>query len=252
MKFLRIPCFVAAFLTLLRSASGQSFVNLNFECSKPFNTTQTGYGFETGTARVPGWTDYGDFFSSNYLGSTYIWYNNQTLDNPGVSLEGTNYWTPAISGKYSIYLWGGDVDFHGAGPGATAIGQTGQIPLGTQSITYWGLSRLNPYHPYQDFFQITFAGHILNFSDLADTPNYTLYGADISAFAGQTGELRFSATWNSGLPGMIDNIQLSAMAIPDPSVLRVFYICLFSFCWQWQRIKTAGRGTRKGALNGLS
>ena len=49
-------------------------------------------------------------------------------------------------------------------------------------------------------------------------PNYTLYGADISAWAGQTEELTFSALQSSfGLNDwIIDDISFSQTAVPEP------------------------------------
>jgi len=56
------------------------------------------------------------------------------------------------------------------------------------------------------------------------TANYTVFGADISAYAGQTGELLFTAPWQgepgqSGFEedGMVDNIQFSSSPIPEPN-----------------------------------
>ena len=45
---------------------------------------------------------------------------------------------------------------------------------------------------------------------------YYVYGGDVSAYAGQAGELRFFGG------GYLDNIQFSNLQIPEPSVLGLY------------------------------
>ncbi|MDD5139103.1 MAG: PEP-CTERM sorting domain-containing protein [Verrucomicrobiales bacterium] len=62
---------------------------------------------------------------------------------------------------------------------------------------------------------------IIPINALSTGPNYTLYGGDISGFAGQTTQMTFSDVgifanfWN------IDNIQFSSSPIPEPSMLAL-------------------------------
>jgi hypothetical protein len=201
------------FAVLLSAAgvNGQgTFQNLGFEQSIIVESHPSGYGFDTGMANVPGWTEYNAFGAANYPGGATMWYNNQALDAQTVSLEGVAYWTPAIDGQYSILLQGGtsyDIYSH---EGAS-IGQTGQIPATAHSLTYWcnagGL-------------QVTFNGAALSFSPLASFPNYTVYATDVSAYAGQTGELLFHAPWPSG-GFLIDRIEFSGQRVPEPGVLSL-------------------------------
>lgn len=209
-----------ALLVLCRSGQAQGFANLNFEQSTIVSSSPSGYGFDSGTANVPGWTEYNAPFDSNYAGGMTIGYNNQTLDAAGIQVEGTNYWSPAIQGKYSILIFGGDSWNSAQDTNGAAIGKTGQIPLGTQSITYWGYSYNN--------LQITFGGQSLSFYAISSTASYTIYQADVSAYAGQTGELLFYAPWyyignHDGITGggMIDNIQFSTAAVPEPSTFAL-------------------------------
>ena len=60
-----------------------------------------------------------------------------------------------------------------------------------ESVQYYGTTPLS----------ITFQGQQIPQYVLGSTSTYTIYGADISAFAGQTGELRFSGG------GFLDNVQ---------------------------------------------
>ena len=63
---------------------------------------------------------------------------------------------------------------------------------------------------------LSFAGQQIPLSVLASTPNYNVFGGDISAFVNQTGELRISGG------GSLDNILFSNQPIPEPSVLGLF------------------------------
>jgi len=76
--------------------------------------------------------------------------------------------------------------------------------------------------------RVSFNGLTLPRVPLGSTANYTVWGVDVSAYAGQTGELRFTAPWLSA--GVLDGIQFSLTAIPEPSVLAlsgIFMLCLF-------------------------
>ena len=188
----------AAVFALVSSGLSQSFVNLDFEDSTIVSSNPSGYGFNTGTADVPGWTEYYGWEDANYPGGMTVVYNNQTLDAPCVALWDTNYWQPAIEGNFSLFLYGGDTSSFTNG---ASVGQTGQIPLTAKSITYWG-SRL----------QVTFNGQMLLLYAISNNANYTIYGADISAYSGQTGELRFTAPFRNS--GLLDDIQFSSTPLP--------------------------------------
>jgi PEP-CTERM motif len=204
-----------ALAALCGNGAAQGFVNLNFEQSVINSGT-------SGTANVSGWTEYNGWSDVNYSGGMTVVYNNQTLDDSGIALEGTDYWTPAIQGKYSILLFGGSIYAENSTNGA-AIGQTGQIPASAQSITYWGSA-----------LQVTFDGQPLSFTTISNEPNYTVWGADISAYAGQTGQLLFTAPWPNG-GGLLDNIQFSSSPVPEPSALALFTLGGVLLAWrQWK------------------
>ena len=192
-------------LGLVVAVKGQGFVNLNFERA----VNPTSY---YATNLIPSWTAYLDGMPQTYVG-----YDSITLGAGAVWLYDTNsgigYAPP--QGKYFIYLQGGYKN-----GGSPAIGQTGTIPVGSQSIYFWGAD---------GDMTITFNGFSLAFFKYNSTPNYEIWAADISAYAGQTGELRFTApdgnTFNNGYPfganGLIDNIQFSNSPVPEPSSLAL-------------------------------
>jgi hypothetical protein len=182
----------------------QGFVNLDFETA--IISTNHNPGGNTYTALLAGWTP------SN------IPFNSVNLDSPGINLEGTNnpVGPVAIQGEYSIFMQGGSSfspDTNGA-----SISQTGQVPVVAQSITYWGSA-----------LQVTFNGQMLSFNAIGSGPNYTVYGADISAYAGQTGTLVFTTPWLSA--GLLDNIQFSSSPVPEPGELALvaFSALLFGY-----------------------
>lgn len=180
----------------------QGFINLNFESSKLTNIVYFGY---PGTvATVTGWA-YSGVNPVNGDPNTFP-YNSTSLDAPAVILEGTNnpYGPSSIQGKYSIYLQGGSA-FQSATNGAS-IWQTATISASSLSIYYWG----GP-------LQVSFNGQALAFNAISNAPVYTVWGADISAYAGQTGELLFNAPWQSA--ALLDNIQFSTTSVPEPTTL---------------------------------
>ena len=199
---------------LIHTAHGQAFQNLDFEDSSIVTSIPFGNGFNGGTADVPGWTSYNAYGDVNYSGGMTLIYDDRTLDEPTVALWDSSLTTP-LQGQYSIFMYGGS-GFAGVSHTNAAIGQTGQIPVTAKSITYLaqGLETL----------EVSFKGQMLSVSPIATTPNYTVYGADISAYAGQTGELLFNIDASVGGTGLLDDIQFSASPVPEPDWLGFFVL----------------------------
>jgi hypothetical protein len=181
------------FFTSARLAWSQGFVNLDFESA----TIIQNNGFQTFVSDAfPGWA----------VTAPYITYDAPSLSGASISITDTGGYPPnPIQGNYWVFLATGlfpvtDVNI--------SLGQSGTIPLGTESMSFWGnLGGL----------QITLAGQSLAFSETGSTANYNIYSADVSAFAGQSGQLLFSLpayTSNATL----DNIQFSTSSVPEPSV----------------------------------
>ena len=170
----------------------QGFVNLNFE---NVNTSQ---GSTLPTNAVFGWL----------VSSPFIFYNDIALDGNVVDLVGTNnsVGPSAIQGNYSIFIQGGsqfDPDHSGA-----AIMQTVLVPATSHSITYWGGQ-----------LQVSFNNQALAFNAIGSGSGYTIWQADVSAFAGQTGQFSFVAPWQTS--GLLDNIQFSTSPVPEPSTFAL-------------------------------
>jgi hypothetical protein len=186
------------------SANAQgTFQNLNFEQANPISAGNP-YPPEyvTVTSAVPDW--------SVYYGNaqqTVMTYNAPGLGSTLATLLGPSSPVPVIDGNYSVLLQGGET------ASAASISQTGTIPSGMQSLLFEA-------QPGEGSFDVLVGTQIVPFSAVGSGPNYTLYGANISAWAGQTEQLTFSA-----LPGVnnwtIDDISFSPQAVPEPSMLAL-------------------------------
>lgn len=65
---------------------------------------------------------------------------------------------------------------------------------------------------------MSFDGQNLSYVPIGSLGNSTIYGADISAYAGQTGQLLFTALPNGG--GLIDNIVFPPAPFPSRALAR--------------------------------
>jgi len=182
-------------------------VNLDFE--HPITPLMPVNGYVWITNAMPEWAAY-SYGGGGY--ATAVGYNDLSLGAAYISLHGPGSLEPVIQGSYSVYLQGSS----GGAPSSAAVGQVGQIPLGTQSLLFWGYVGLD---------QVTFNSQILPLTVTATTPNYNVYGADVSAFAGHSGELLFTSP--PGFFEILDNIQFSTSPIPEPSTYAFFALGSF-------------------------
>lgn len=173
------------------------FVNLDFEQGVyvPF-IPEAPHAVAISNA-LPGW-------SACWGGSevALVSYND---GGPGITLFGPppefGFTAAPFHGSYSVAI-------NAAFPGmASSIYQSGQVPSNAKSLIFY---------VYLTEIEVGFAGQPITLYDTGGVngPNsYHKYIGDISAFAGQTGELRFSA-----YGGNLDFIQFSAEPIPEPAV----------------------------------
>lgn len=204
MKPIPIICLMVVSLQVVGSTYAQGFINLGFEA-----TSLTSVVFPGGTrytATLPGWTwtPPGNFVNGD-LNS--VGYNEIALDSPAVNLQGIDSpFAPAIQGRYSVSLQGGSQFVPNTS--YSSIWQTGQIPADTASLIYRGGA-----------LQVTFNGQSLTPIAIGNAENYTIWGLDISAYAGQTGELRFTKPWrntNFSDGALLDNIVFLPVPVPEP------------------------------------
>src|SRR5262249_18026951 len=96
-------------------------------------------------------------------------------------------------------------------PNDVALGQIGLVPLNAKSIQWKASNELG----------LSVQGQAIPVVQIGLGPNYTLWGANISQFAGQTVDLRISTLQTPQrlfYTRSLDDIGFSSVAIPEPGV----------------------------------
>ena len=206
---------------LALSVQAQSFQNLCFEQASPVVIAGNSYYPDaiTPASAFPEWTA--------LIGGvpvTQVFYNDISLDAASVDLlsKATPYFPGVIGGNYSVYLQPG-TSIDGTGEYTASIEQTGTIPLGTKTLFFDGFQ-----FPGALPFMVTFNGDYLPTTvvstGIAPTgQSYDVYGANLSYFAGETGNLEFTVYPGHYNSLLLDNISFSPASLtPEPSVLILF------------------------------
>jgi|SRR5579859_5885099 len=207
MKRRSIVWLVVISLALLRNASGQGFINLDFEGATIVPDPSSSYYPYAVYASyaIPGWTP------SGYLGPSDVLYNGISLGAPNVSLvNATNPYPSALDGQYGVFL-------QGSASGSASISQSAVVPTSTESLLF--RAQAGP-GAASGSLLVSLGGQPISYSTIALGPDYTLYGGNIpSNLAGQYEQLVFSALTGGGNNWNIDDIQFSPSSVPEPSVL---------------------------------
>ena len=195
-----------------------TFQNLNFESANNLPAVTLGQAVFVPVGNAfPGWTVY-----EGGTQQSQLIYNGVSLGAPLVTLVGTNtgyyYYgtrsTPLplpLAGNYSASLDNGE-----GGSGTAALAQTGFVPGFAKSLQFIAAADVSDSVGY---LSVSFNGQNLPLFMLTPGANYDLYGCDISVFAGQTGELRFTENLNTTPIGVafLDNIAFSNQPVPEPA-----------------------------------
>jgi hypothetical protein len=207
MKIIHIHMLVA--LALAGGAIGNAqgtFQDLNFEDANIVPISGEPFAVTVANA-LPGWTvDYGS------VQQTQIFYNDPAVGSTQVTLYAEGY--PGfpgtvLDGTFSLLLQGGEVN---GVPASASISQLGQIPFGTQSLLFENYAgSLQP--P-----EVFIGNDELSLFPVGSGPNYTLYGGNIFAWAGQTEQLTFTSPAGNFT---IDDISFSTSVVPEPSPLAL-------------------------------
>ena len=200
-------------------AGAQSFRNLGFESPRipPLQPGSVDFNVPISVA-LPNWKG---FVGTNAL--TTVVHNTLTVSSASISLydrlvfDGPHW---VIDGDYTVILHPGSF---GGRHVNTSISQFGMVPAGSESLQ---LKSLDPE------ISVTFAGQQLPLFNLGAGVNYTLLGADISAFVGQSGELTISA---SRIPTPIDSIVFSPQQVPEPRVAVLLGVGLLVLTYSLMR-----------------
>jgi hypothetical protein len=213
-----ICCLTVTSTVFVKPLEAQgTFRNLDFELANVPTLPSGQYGSLNGvlvSEALPFWTA---FYGSEQVSA--VSHNSYSLGSANISILGPHWdnslGTSIINGNYTAVLQAGD----NPGPVSVSIAQTGTIPIDSQSI----LVNVKQF----------FAGSGLSVSlDGQNVPaflvehdaGYSLFGVDISSFAGQTTELRLTAETTPG--GRfnsieIDDVTFSNQPIPEPATSAI-------------------------------
>jgi hypothetical protein len=211
----------------LGSTSQSTFQNLNFESANliPVPAGQYG-GYVPISEAMPGWTGY-----ISGVQTTQVLQNDFTLGAACIDILGPQWAsgsTPGIiDGNYTAFLQPGSY-------ATTSIAQTGTIPPSTESLF---IDAWQP--PFATPFSVSFAGNTLSLVvvSTAQSPSgqtYDVYGANVSQFGGQTGQLEFTVYPNNYNSLLLDDIEFSTNPLPvpepGPAVLTGVGGLMFALC----------------------
>jgi hypothetical protein len=203
-------------LAVLSAHAQTAFTNLNFESATV--APSEGDNYVPIAAALPGWNAYlgttlqTEAYQNGYLGgsaSINIFGPNYSSAGP----QGPPFAPGIIDGNYTVFLQSGEL---GSELVNASIEQNGTIPAGTQSLEF----KAWDWYPPAAIMAVSFNGNTLSPMAIGSGPNYTLYGANVSSFANQTGELEFAAVFTPAGPSWIefDDISFSTSAVPEPNL----------------------------------
>jgi len=232
---------VAAFAAL--PAQGQStFQNLSFEQANPVPIVPSEYYpyAVTPSSALPGWTG-----SINGVPVTQVMLNTSAVGQASIDLfgPGYKYVNPGvIDGNYTVFL-----QAFSTSEGNVSLWQNGTIPANAASLQFsaYQLQTAN------EAFSVSFAGNSLSPVALSSRQSpsgqlYTVYGVNIAPYAGDTGQLEFTAVAGNGESGIeLDDIAFSPNAVPEPRTLALLVmggVALAARRWRGNR-KQFGGGT---------
>jgi hypothetical protein len=212
MKTTNSNLFIMLILSTYNVATAQgTFQDLNFEEATIVPISGEPNAVTVANA-LPSWAVY---YGSDQ--ETQITYNQATTGGTVVSVLANGYPGPSggvLDGNFSVLLEGGLNP--ALQPANATISQTGQIPAGSESLLFYA-SYSAP--------EVSIGSDVLTLFPVTTTPSHTIYGANISAWAGQTEELTFSAAPPQF--SEIDDISFSSSPItvtPEPDALTLMSI----------------------------
>jgi len=179
-----------------------TFQNLNFEEAMPNAFS----GPISAANAIPDWTA-----EIGGVQQTEIYQNGFSTGAPEISLLTPNPQQPPIDGEYSVLLE--------SSTAGTSISQTGLIPSGTESLFFDAQKGSGA--GGNGNLEVMIGTQSVPLTQVATFPSYTLYGANISAWAGDTEQLTFTAPQATTAFNIweIDDISFSPGAVPEPSTI---------------------------------
>jgi PEP-CTERM motif-containing protein len=208
-RLLFIPLTLAVALNGIQAAP---FQNLNFESGTLVPIPGDSFNRVFFDQAFPAWRGY---VGTNQEAAAL--HNAIFICCSGVTLWGGGSQPQlAIEGTYSVLLHAGWY-LNTEQPADTSIAQTGLVPPEARSLLF--SAQAGPG-------LVSLGGSLVPVIPLSISSNYTVYGADISAWAGQQTELRFTAVAPATLDHFwtLDSIQFSTTPVPEPSTFALLAV----------------------------
>ena len=204
---------LAAALAIANISAGQTtFQNLDFEAAD-VSGVQPGGAIATSLA-FPDWQAL-----YNTTPFSQVSYDGISIGAQQISIVDnySPYGLTAIQGNYSADLFA--ATFPGNSYSVT-LSQTALVPLGTQSV------ELDVNQEPSSSFLVTLGGAQVNMVPVQAFANFTLWGGNVSSFAGQNETLNITELPPANQqfsPSLLelDNITFSPNAVPEPDTLAL-------------------------------
>ena len=149
------------------------------------------------------------------------------LDSSGIGIQGPGS-NRNLSGNYTAMLQSG---FALSGPPTQAhasLSQTAVVPAAARSLQF----KASAYGP----FEVTLNDQSLSLTPILVASGYTVYGANIEAFAGISSKLTFTTIPKQTAPIIttvfVDDIVFSSQIIPEPSAFGLFGLGALLLGWR--------------------
>jgi hypothetical protein len=208
-RYLNLIATFAFAATAATTHAQGTFQNLDFESASLPVVPPGQYGGSVPISEgLPDWSA-----SIGGVTQSGVVQNDFTTGAGSIDIFGPD-WTGSpgiIDGDYSILFQPGGLN------STASIDQTGSIPAGTQTLLFDAYQYVSS-SPIP--FTVSFAGNTLSpfVIGSATSPSgqgYNVYAANVSAYAGNTGPLEFTATGQFNWL-LLDDISFSATAAPEP------------------------------------
>jgi len=202
-----------------------NFQDLDFESAAPgppITGPIIGADYQPVGLALPGWNA-----SIGGVAVTEVLQNNYTLGAASIDILGPGWGSTypftsvdpgIIDGNYTVFLQA----FNQA-QGNVSLSQTGTIPPNTLSLQFKAWSTF----PTASF-SVSFGGNslspvVLSSGQSPSGQPYEVYGVNIAQYAGETGELEFTANPNNNGASWteLDDITFSPNAVPEPNTLAL-------------------------------
>lgn len=194
------------------------FRNLDFESTSlspgdPFGSVPVSFG-------MPGWTVH-----IGAISQSTVLFDDSTLGISSVSILGIgNSLSPVIEGRFMAFLNPIADPANNQIPADVSLEQTGLVPANARSILLKARGGLAG-------FIVAVGGQTIGIVPLMTTTDFTLYGGEISNFAGQSATLTITALSNVPRgPNVLalDSISFSSSPVPEPRALLLFALAILA------------------------